>query len=137
MGYFVKNRKLKSGSTNVVVPTGSSAERPLSAVFGGFRYNTDIAALEFFNGAVWSQVNVAGETNMKVDSFVGDGSTTTFAISETVQSAQKIIVFVGAIYQNPNTYDITGLGNNITFVSAPPPNEVINVIHNLANNQPA
>lgn len=133
MGYFVKNRRLRSGSTSVVVPTGSSAERPDAPVFGSFRYNTDLGRLEFFNGTVFKPVGISGEVDLVVDTDTGDGSTTTFTMSQAATDADQIIVFVGAIYQNPNTYSITGGGNDITFTSAPPNGETINIIHNLAS----
>lgn len=135
MGYFVKNRQLRSASKSVVVPTGDSTTRPEGAVFGSFRYNTDIGSLEFFNGVLWQSVNIAGETDIFVDSFVGDGSTVTFSMNTTVSSEEKIIVFIGSIYQTPVAYTITGNDNDITFASPPPTGESINVIHNLSNNQ--
>ncbi len=136
MGYFVKNRELRSATKSVVVPTGDSTTRPETAVFGSFRYNTDVGSLEFYNGSLWQSVNIAGETDIFVDSFTGDGSTTTFTMSTDVSEANQVIVFVGAIYQSPVTYSITGSNTDITFTSPPPPGETINVIHNLATNQP-
>jgi hypothetical protein len=136
MGYFVKNRELRSATTSVVVPTGDSTTRPETAVFGSFRYNTDLGALEFYNGTLWQSVNVAGETDIFVDSFTGDGSTTTFSLSTTVTGADQIIVFVGSLYQEPSTYSITGASNDISFIDAPPNGESIHIIHNLATNQP-
>lgn len=133
MGYFVKNRRLESGSTSIVVPSGTSATRPDAPVFGSFRYNTDLGTLEFFNGTVFKPVGISGEVDLVVDTFTGDGSTLTYTMSLSVTDVEQIIVFVGAIYQNPLTYSITGGGNDITFTSAPPLNETINVIHNLAS----
>jgi hypothetical protein len=135
MGYFVKNRKFVSGSTSMVVPAGDSADRPEAPVFGSFRYNTEIGTLEFFNGTVFKSVGIAGEVDIVVDSFVGDGSTVTFTMSVEATDAEQVIVFVGSIYQQPTTtYSITGMSNiDITFTSAPPDGESINVIHNLAS----
>lgn len=133
MGYFVKNRQLRSGSTSVVVPVGDTADRPTSPVFGSFRYNTSIGTLEFFNGTVFKPVGVSGEVDIVVDSFTGDGSTLTYALSVTTTDAEQVIVFVGSIYQQPTTYSITGGGNDITFTGAPPDGEPINVIHNLGS----
>jgi len=135
MGYFVKNRKFVSGSTSMVVPAGDSADRPDSPVFGSFRYNTEIGALEFFNGTVFKTVSIAGEVDIVVDSFLGDGSTTTFTMTVEATNAEQIIVFVGSIYQQPTvTYSITGISNiDITFTSPPPEGEPINIIHNLAS----
>ena len=134
MGYFVKNRRLQSGSNSVVVPSGPSAVRPNTPVFGSFRYNTDLGTLEFFNGTVFKAVGISGEVDIVVDSFTGDGSTLSFALSTAATDAEQVIVFVGSIYQQPTTtYSITGGGNDITFTGAPPDNEPINVIHNLGS----
>ena len=129
MGYFVKNRRLQSGSSGVVLPTGSSANRPENAAFGMIRYNTDVGLVEFFNGSIWSTLSAGGSITYTVDDFTGDGSTTIFTMSSTVSSATQIIVFVGSIYQDPATsYTVDG-GYDITFTSAPPNTVPINVIH--------
>lgn len=133
MGFYLKNRELISGSTSVVVPVGDAADRPDSPVFGSFRYNTSIGTLEFFNGTVFKPVGISGEVDIVVDTATGDGSTLTFLMSIAPSDAEQIIVFVGAIYQNPSTYTVNNL--DITFTSAPPPGETINIIHNLGSTQ--
>lgn len=129
MGYFLKNRQFQSGSTGMVIPTGSSATRPDSPVFGLMRYNTDLGLIEFFNGSIFQSVAVSGGVNYTVDSFTGTGSQTVFTMSVTESSADEIIVFVGSLYQIPTTnYTVDG-GYDITFESAPPNGIPINVIH--------
>jgi hypothetical protein len=129
MGNWVKNRRLESGSTSVVMPSGSSATRPDAPVFGQFRFNTDIGLIEFYNGAVWASVSAGGSIAYTVDNFVGDGTTTVFTMSVPETAAQQIIVFVGGVYQIPVTnYTVSG-GFSITFTSAPPLNIPVNVIH--------
>jgi hypothetical protein len=129
MGYFVKNRRLQSGSTGVVIPTGGSATRPAAPTFGLIRYNTDLAAVEYFNGIEFVQLGDAGAISYTVDSFVGDGSTTVFTMTVEESSSTQIIVFVGSIYQDSTTaYSVDG-GFDITFASAPPDGEPISVIH--------
>lgn len=129
MGYFLKNRQLQSGSTGVVIPTGSSATRPDAPVFGLIRYNTDIGLIEFFNGSIFQTLATAGGINYTVDNFTGDGSQTVFTMSEAESNADEIIVFVGSLYQIPTTnYTVDG-GFDITFTSAPPDGVPINVIH--------
>jgi hypothetical protein len=129
MGYFVKNRRLESGSSGVVIPTGSAAQRPDSPNFGMIRYNTDSGLVEFFNGVIWDGLSPSGSITYTVDDFTGDGSTTVFTMSSSVSVAQQIIVFVGSIYQDPATsYTVNG-GYDITFTSAPPNTVPINVIH--------
>ena len=130
MATFFKNRQLQSGSTGVVVPTGGSADRPDNPVFGLIRYNTDVGLLEFFNGSIFQYLKAgAGNVTYVVDTFTGNGSTTTFTMSQQVSVATQIIVFVGSIYQEPTlAYTVDG-GYDITFTSAPPNGVPINVIH--------
>jgi hypothetical protein len=129
MGFYVKNRRLQSGSTGVVLPTGSAATRPEYPTFGMIRYNTDSGLVEFFNGVIWDGLSPSGSVTYTVDDFTGDGSTTVFNMSSAVSSAQQIIVFVGSIYQDPATsYTVDG-SIDITFTSAPPNTVPINVIH--------
>lgn len=129
MGTFLKNRKFQSGSSGMVIPTGSSATRPDAPVFGLMRYNTDLASIEFFNGLIFQTVATSGGITYTVDSFTGDGSQTVFTMSEVESNAEEIIVFVGSLYQIPVTnYTVDG-GFDITFESAPPDGVPINVIH--------
>jgi hypothetical protein len=129
MGNFLKNRKLLSGSTGVVLPAGSTAQRPDDPIFGLIRYNTDSGLIEFFDGLIFQSLSPGGGITYTVDSFTGDGSTTVFTMSEVESNAQYITVFVGSIYQQPTTtYTVNG-GYDITFTSAPPSGVPINVIH--------
>lgn len=133
-GNFLKNRRLQSASTSVVVPPGSSADRPENPVFGSFRFNTDLGLMEFFDGSVFTPLTPAGNVDIVVDSFTGDGTTATFTMSQSETDAEQVIVFVGSIYQQPTTvYTITGGGSDITFNESPPDNTSINVIHNLGS----
>jgi len=136
MGNFLKNRRLESGSSGVVLPTGGSSLRPVSPVVGLIRYNTDLAAVEFFNGSVFVQLSAAGAIDYTVDSFQGDGSTAVFTMSIQESATTQIIVFVGSIYQDPVTaYTVDG-GFDITFTSAPPNGEPISVIHSSVDAAP-
>lgn len=129
MGYFVKNRQLQSGSTGVVLPTGSSADRPDAPAFGVIRYNTDLGDVEYFDGTNFVALAAVGAVAYVVDDFVGDDSTATFTMSQAESDATQIIVFVGSIYQDPATaYTVNG-GFDIVFTSVPPSAIPINVIH--------
>ena len=129
MGYFVKNRRLQSGSSGVVLPAGGSDLRPDNPAFGMIRYNTDLAAVEFFNGATFDQLSAAGDVTYTVDTFTGDGSTTDFVMSVAETSPSQIMVFVGSIYQEPTIAYTVSAGYNISFTSAPGSSIPINVIH--------
>lgn len=112
-----------------MVPSGSSAQRPDWPIFGAFRFNTDTALLEFYNGTQFVTLSTSDSLSYQVDKFTGDGSTTVFTMSERESNTQQIMVFVGSIYQDPYTaYTVDG-GFDITFTSAPPSGEPISVIH--------
>jgi len=129
MGYFVKNRRLQSGSSGVVLPSGGSATRPLAPTFGLIRFNVDTGYVEFFNGVQYVNLANSGALNYSIDSFTGDNSQTVFTMSQQVSSTSQIMVFVGSIYQDSTTaYTVNG-GYDITFTSAPPSGEPISVIH--------
>jgi hypothetical protein len=129
MGYFVKNRRLQSGSTGVVLPTGSAAERPDAPIFGMIRFNTDSGFCEFYNGTIWQNFGTGGTVSYTVDNFTGNGVQTVFTMSIAESNAEQIIVFVGSIYQDYATaYSVDG-GFDITFTSAPPNTVPISVIH--------
>jgi hypothetical protein len=129
MGIYVKNRRLQSGSTGVVLPTGSSATRPEYPTFGMIRYNTDSGLVEFFNGSIWSTLSTGGSITYIVDDFTGNGVQTVFTMSVAESTETQLIVFVGSIYQDPaSAYTVNG-GYDITFTSAPPNTVPINVIH--------
>jgi hypothetical protein len=129
MGYFVKNRRLQSGSTAVVLPVGSASNRPDAPTFGMIRYNTDSASVEYFDGSIWSALSAAGAISYTVDDFNANGITQVFTMSVAESSETQIIVFIGSIYQDPATaYTVNG-GFDITFSTAPPAGTVINVIH--------
>jgi hypothetical protein len=136
MGYFVKNRRLQSGSSGVVLPAGGTALRPDAPRFGLIRYNTDTTSVEYFNGIQFVTLSAAGAIDYTVDSFTGDGSTTVFTMSIQESLETQIIVFVGSIYQDPSSaYTVDG-GFDITFTSAPPDGEPISVIHSAIDGTP-
>ena len=129
MGYFLKNRKIPSGTTGTAIPTGTTAERPGYPVPGYTRYNTDTNGMEFWNGSTWKTFSTSGGIVYSVDNFTGDGTTTTFTMSVAVSSAVNIQVFVGGLYQTPTaSYTVNGT-TTLTFTSAPPLSAPINVIH--------
>lgn len=59
-----------------------------------------------------------GVTNLVRDAFIGTGSQTVFNLTISPLSAANTQVFISGVYQNKDTYSISG--NVLTFTSAPP-----------------
>ena len=150
MGRFVKNQELGQGATAVEIPQVSTANRP-AGQNGQIIYNTTTSTYQVYNGAQWYNVSEASrEKTLTIDRFQGDGTTVVFGggsgntldgstaatLSVSPSSSSDIIVFVGGVYQTPET-NYTLSGGQITFGSAPPANDgatnghVITVVHNL------
>src|SRR5210317_1184010 len=133
MGRYVKSvQPTQSAAVAVGIPTGDTAARSASPSAGDLRFNTDANKLEVFDGSAFLTVAAEGTTSITQDSFTGDGTTTAFTMSTSVQSdqTQRIIVAVGNVYQNPaSAYTLSG--TTITFTSPPANAETITVIHGL------
>jgi len=59
--------------------------------------------------------------------FSGDGSTTTFTLNETVNSAQEIVVSVDGVVQEPTGAYTVPDGTTLTFSAAPSSNSGNNI----------
>jgi hypothetical protein len=127
MGYYLKNRRLQSGSSGVVIPTGSTAQRPDYPTFGLIRFNTDTGFCEFFNGTIFQNMGVGGTVSYDVITATGDGSTEDFTLDFEYSDPTQLIVFVGSIYQEP-TVAYTVSSFTLTFTSAPAAGIPINII---------
>lgn len=127
MGYYLKNRRLQSGSTGVVIPTGSTAQRPDYPTFGLIRFNTDTGFCEFFNGTIFQNMGVGGTVSYDVITATGDGTTVDYTLDFEYSDPTQLIVFVGSIYQEP-TVAYTVSSFTLTFTSPPSNGIPINII---------
>jgi hypothetical protein len=152
MGRFVKNRQLEPGATTVEVPQVTTTDRP-AGQDGQIIFNTTTQTYQGYIGSQWYNISsAAGEKTLTVDKFQGDGTTTVFGggsgntidgstaatLSVTPTDATDMAIFVGGVYQIPDTnYTYNAGTGQITFGSAPPANNgsdsghIIAVIHNL------
>lgn len=128
MGRFVKNPHIDGDG--VVFPLGPTAARPSSPVDGQVRYNNTTGEVEVYDAATWKNIAFQGNVNIVLDSFVGDGSTTVFTMSQSVTNdeEQRVIIIVGNVPQNPITAFVVS-GTTLTFTSPPPNLEDISVTH--------
>ena len=71
-------------------------------------------------GAVRVQPYVGGQTQiLSRDSFTGDGSTTTFTMSESASDASMLNVIVNGLMQDVSSYSVTN-NTSLVFSEAPP-----------------
>jgi len=150
MGRFVKSRILDSGALTVQIPDITTDQRP-SGVDGDIIFNKTTQTFQGYIGSQWYNISsAAGEKTLTTDKFQGDGSTTVFGagsgntldgstaatLSVIPGASTDILVFVGGVYQTPET-NYTVSGGQITFGSPPPANDgvtnghIITVVHNL------
>lgn len=154
MGRFVKNRILDSGALTVQIPDVTTNQRP-AGVNGDIIFNKTTQTFQGYIGSQWYNISsAAGEKTIVVDKFQGDGSTTVFgggsgntldgstaaSLSVTPGDATDMIVFIGGVYQTPNTnYTYNSGTGQITFAGGNPPpanngsdsGHIITIIHNL------
>jgi len=134
MGRFLKNTQLEGGSYAVQLPVGSSSVGPDSPVNGQIRYNQTNDKIEFYYNNKWNQIAKIGSVQLVVDSFIGDGLTQAFTMTQSESDPTALAVFIGGVYQKPtDNYTVSGYG--IAFTSPPPapginPNQIV-VIHNI------
>lgn len=133
MGYFVKNRQLQSGSTGILMASGTNTDRIGAPKIGYMRYNVSAGSLEYYNGLGFQTVAAASSVHYGVDNFTGNGSLRQFQMSTNVATASQILVFINGLYQSPGVgiYSVNGT-DIITFTTAPAAGAVICVIHTTA-----
>ena len=124
-----------SSNTGVVVPTGTTAERP-TAQEGVIRFNTTLGKYEVSeDGSTWSNLRtetVAGAITK--DIFTGDGSTTSFTMSEEPDNVKNVILYIDGVMQEP-TQNYTMSGTTVTTAGeAAHAGARIVVMHGFAEN---
>ena len=117
-------------TTGVVIPSGSTANRPSVAANGTFRYNTDTLKFELYQDGAWINPASRGYVPILKDSFTGDGSTIEFTLTNCagkVNNENGVHVYVNNVHQNPGTA-YTYAANKITFITIPQPAATIEVL---------
>ena len=112
------------GNNSITIPAGDTSERPTGSI-GDIRYNTDIDALEYYNGVVWSSIQTAGSAFEFSDAFNGDGSTAVFPLQYSTTSAGAFVTLNGVVQSPGVAYGVSG--NTLTFTEAPAVGDRIDV----------
>ena len=137
-----------NSTNNLLLPKGTTAERPVVLADGMIRYNTTSSEVEVRQGSVWRSLRFKESTGITLQSLgFGDGSTTLFGpLNPTPPTVieygatwggQNLIVLVEnviqifntnyTIVQNPGGAYVNGY--YIQFTGPSIPNNPINVLH--------
>lgn len=107
---------LLNSTSTLLLPAGTSGERPSIASPGMIRWNTTNTELEYYNGSSWDTITT-NITSVTSDTFNGDGSTLAFTLSQSATTA-GVIVSINGVLQKPTTaYTVSG--TTLTFTEAP------------------
>ena len=71
----------------------------------------------------------AGTRVAYVDNFTGDGSELHFTLTANPSDENNTQVYINGVYQQKNTFSLTGAGNILTFSEAPPLTATIEVTY--------
>jgi hypothetical protein len=135
MGRLIKNTQIKTASTAIQLPIGTSAVRPEVPVDGQLRFNTSTNKIEMYFNSVWNNVAKIGSVSIVEDTFTTANATTQYGpMSYSYNAGQEanVIVYVGGVMQVPGTnYQFQGN----TYLALNPTNgtsgQTIKVMHNF------
>ena len=104
-------------TSSMLLPVGTTAQRPGSPTEGEIRYNSTLDQVEVYKNSTWERVGDPDSATLTNDTFDGDGSDTTFTLSSTA-STNTVIVTLNGVVQVPTT-DYAVSGTTLTFTTAP------------------
>jgi hypothetical protein len=78
--------------------------------------------------ATYDNISGAGVPVNNPDNFTGDGTTVAFTLSTSVANENTISVYINGVYQNKNTFSVSG--TTLTFSEAPPFTSLIEILYN-------
>jgi len=111
-------------TTGVIVPVGTTAERPTDPDAGTFRWNSDANYLEVYDGTEWVALGT-DVTFITSQVITGDDSTTTFTLDQEATTS-GVLVYINGVAQVPGTsYTVTG--DQITFAEAPQTQDTVEI----------
>jgi hypothetical protein len=117
------------GTGAVLIPVGTTGDRPGTPATGMLRYNSTISQCEIWNGAAWVAVGGSSYTVITNEQFNGDGSTVAFTLGSS-QTTDSCIVTINGVVQIPTTaYSVSGTYPTcvLTFTEAPAISDIIDV----------
>ena len=117
--------KVKISSTDsMIIPTGSTAQRPGTGVEGMLRINSSTYKMEYYANSEWKTADSAF-TVIASETFDGDDSTVAFTLSDSQTTASCIVAINGVLQLPVTAYGVSG--TTLTFTEAPATGDKIEV----------
>jgi len=110
-----------SATDSMIIPVGTTAQRPGSPATGMYRFNTTTGTQEIYTGSEWNAG--ADFTVMTADSFAGDGSTVAFTLSSAGTTSTTLVAINGVVQIPTSAYAVSG--TTLTFTEAPASGDAI------------
>ena len=109
-----------TGDANVVNVNRSGSDTINGATSSqiGSQYSQIIFVADFETNQWFASQSGLGATNINIDMFSGNGSTTAFTLTSDPSSKSNTYVYISGVYQQKNTYTVSG--TTLTFSPAPP-----------------
>lgn len=109
-----------TGDTNqvTIARSGSDTINGATSATISSQYTQIIVVADFETNQWFASTSGLGATNVVVDRYSGTGSQTAFTLSGDPGTLNNTYVFVGGVYQQKNTYSVSG--TTLTFTAAPP-----------------
>lgn len=101
-----------------IARSGSNTINGATSAQIGSQYSQIILVADAETGTWFASQSGLGATNINVDTFSGNGSTTAFTLTSDPSTKNNTSVFISGVYQQKSTYSLSG--TTLTFSTAPP-----------------
>lgn len=101
-----------------IARSGSDTINGATSAQIGSQYSQIILVADAETSTWFASQSGLGATNINVDTFSGNGSTTGFTLTSDPSTKNNTTVFISGVYQQKSTYSLSG--TTLTFSTAPP-----------------
>lgn len=108
-------RVILNTTTSLLLPQGTTTQRPTSAITGDLRFNTDLDVLEWYAGSAngWTAAAQSAPTTSS-QIIVPNGVSATYTLTQAATSSSVLVMLNGVVQQADAAYYVTG--TNLTFL---------------------
>jgi hypothetical protein len=101
-----------------IARSGSDTINGATSAQIGSQYSQIIFVADGETNTWFASQSGLGATNVNIDNFSGNGSTTAFTLTSDPSTENNTAVYISGVYQQKNTYSVSG--TTLTFSTAPP-----------------